>query len=391
MFLVLLINFLLAISTTVGMTIIPFLITDSLGLSLLVMGLLEGSTELFSNIFRLVNGVLFDKITNRKIIFVGSTGLALGSKLLLLLPTPWAILFAKTLERIANGSFASPRDAFVAEIAPKKGMALGLLSMSKTFGCVLGPLIVSISTLFIGPLIDNLNLFVIICCALVLPAFIGSFFLNSKGGKSESFSLTEFGRVFKQTAPILFLVFLFFMGRFNDGLLMIYLKTKGLPEWFYLSTIAIFNATMLITSPFIGLQIDKGSLQRMLYTTIGALALFNLCFYCIGLSLWPLSVLGLIAWGVQRAGAQIVFSALIFKSVQKTHYGTAIGIFYVTSGIGIMAASSISGYLAKDHFSSVFVVSGTFSLLALGLAGFIINKRALLAPSTPSGLVSGAA
>ncbi len=390
MYLILFINFLLAISTTIGMTIIPFLITDSLGLSLLVVGLLEGSTELFSNIFRLVNGVLFDKIKNRKIIFIGSTGLAMGSKLLLFLPTPWAVLFAKTLERIANGSFASPRDAFVAEIAKNKGMALGLLSMSKTFGCVLGPLIVSISTLFIGPLIDNLNLFVIICCALVFPAFIGSFFLNSKGTQSDSFSLKEFGRVFTQTAPILFLVFLFFMGRFNDGLLMMYLKDKGLPEWFYLSAIAVFNATMLITSPFIGIEIDRGRLQRMLYITIGALSLFNLCFYHLDLSLWFLSILGLVAWGIQRAGAQIVFSALIFKSVHKMHYGTAIGIFYVTSGIGIMAASSLSGYLAKDHFSLVFIISGTFSLMALACAGMLMNRQTLLTPPTASGLMPGA-
>jgi MFS family permease len=389
-YLILFINFLLAISTTIGMTIIPFLITESLGLSLLIVGLLEGSTELFSNIFRLVNGILFDKIKNRRIIFVGSTGLAMGSKLLLFLPTPWAVLFAKTLERIANGSFASPRDAFVAEIAKNKGMALGLLSVSKTAGCVLGPLIVSMSTLFIGPLIDNLNLFVLICCALVAPAFIGSFFLNAKGSQSESFSAKEFGRVFKQTAPILLLVFLFFMGRFNDGLLMMYLKSKGLPEWFYLSTIAMFNVTMLITSPFIGIEIDRGRLQRMLYITIGALGLFNVCFYHLSFALWPLSVLGLIGWGIQRAGAQIVFSALIFRSVQKAHYGTAIGIFYVTSGIGIMAASSLSGYLAKDHFSSVFVLSGTFALLALGFAWMLIQKQSALTSPVTTDFIPGA-
>ena len=42
-------NFLLAISTTVGMTIIPILVTDSLGLSMLILGLIEGTTEFISN------------------------------------------------------------------------------------------------------------------------------------------------------------------------------------------------------------------------------------------------------------------------------------------------------------------------------------------------------
>src|SRR5688500_4444561 len=115
MFLIFLINFLLAISTTIGMTIIPFLVTDSLGLSLLVLGILEGTTEFLSNVFRLLNGILFDKIKNKRKIFVLSTGTAFLSKVLLLLPTPWAVLFSKVLERISNGAFASPRDAFVAE------------------------------------------------------------------------------------------------------------------------------------------------------------------------------------------------------------------------------------------------------------------------------------
>jgi MFS family permease len=383
-----LMNFLLAISTTIGMTIIPFLITDSLGLSLLVVGILEGSTEFFSNFFRLINGVLFDKVKNKRLIFVYSTGIALGSKLLLLLPTPWAILFAKTLERIANGAFASPRDAFVAENAKNKGLALGLLSISKTFGCVLGPIIVSCSTVFLGTLTENLRLFVIICCALVLPAFICSFSLKTKNFEGERFSIKELSGVFKKTMPILILVFLFFMGRFNDGLLMMYLKEKGLPEWFYLSTIAIFNGIMLITSPFIGLQIDRGQLQKMLYCTIGALGLFNVCFYQIDLALWPLAILGLVGWGVQRTGAQIVFSSLIFRSVPKSQYGTAIGIFYVINGVGILLASCISGYLAKNHFSSVFILSGGFSLLALFCALFMVSKKELLLGLQPYALTN---
>ncbi len=377
MILILLINCLLAISTTIGMTIIPFLITDSLGLSLLVVGLLEGGTEFFSNVFRLLNGILFDKIKNRRIIFVGSTGLALISKMLLLIPSPWAILGAKTSERIANGAFAAPRDAFVAAEAKHRGMALGLLSMSKTFGCVVGPLIVSISTLFLGPLSEHLTFFVLICCAMAFPAFLGSFFLKSKGVISEHFSYQALGLIFKKTAPILFIVLLFFLGRFNDGLLMMYLRQKGFPEWFYLSTIAMFNAMMLISSPLIGAQIDRGKLEKMLYLTIAALGTFNFCFHQIDCAPWTLGVLGILAWGIQRTGAQIVFSSMIFQAVHKSYYGTAIGIFYLTSGIGVLASASMSGYLAKDHFHAVFLLSATFSALALIAAAWMLKKKSV--------------
>jgi MFS family permease len=159
------------------------------------------------------------------------------------------------------------------------------------------------------------------------------------------------------------------MGRFNDGVLMLYLKQQNFPACFYLSTIAVFNFIMLLISPFIGHQIDNNHHKSMLYLTIGALLLFNLFFYQIKLCPWPFAICGLISWGIQRAGAQIVFSALVFKSIPNTMYGTGIGIFYITTGFSCMLSSSICGYLASNNsFQLVFLFSGAFSLLTLFFA-----------------------
>lgn len=365
LFIIYLINFLLAVSTTIGMTVIPFLITESLGFSLQVLGLLEGSTEFLSNIFRLVNGVLFDKVKNKRMIFVCSTGIAFLAKTLLLVPSILTILLSKTLERVSNGAFASPRDALVAEKSRNKGLALSLLTVSKTAGCVCGPLIVSISTFFLGDLKSSLHIFVVLCCLLVFPTIGLSFYLNVSNLKESRFSLGELRVVFKKISPVLLLSFLFFMGRFNDGLLMMYLKQKGYPEWFYLSTIGIFNFVMVVTSPIIGWQIDTGHIKKIVYVVIGALALFNICFFQIDLMTWGFAIIGLIAWGIQRTGAQIAFSFLVFKNIEKIHYGTAIGIFYLVSGFATMLSSFMCGYFAKNYFSYVFILSGSFSFLAL--------------------------
>jgi len=376
MYLIYLINFLLAISTTIGMTIIPFLVTESLGYSIVILGLIEGSAEFLSNVFRLVNGVLFDKVKNKRLIFAYSTGLAFLSKVALLFPASWTVILAKVTERIANGAFASPRDAYVAERAVNRGFALSLLSVSKTAGCVLGPLIVSISTFYIGNLRDNVYIFVLVCCALVFPTILLSSFLNIKKLETPPFSLGEIRGVLKKTAPILVLTFLFFLGRFNDGLMMVYLKQKGYPEWFYLSTIAIFNFIMLISSPFMGREIDKGHFSKIVYLTIIALMIYSFTFWQIDLfGGWFFAVTGLVMWGIQRTGAQIVFSYLIFNSVSNANYGTAIGLFYIITGLGMMIASFISGYLAKNSFSTVFIYTGTFSLLALVVATRILRRQ----------------
>lgn len=361
-------NFLLAISTTIGMTIIPFIVTDSLGLSLLCLGILEGTTEFMSNTFRLTNGILFDKIKNKNRIFIFSTGLALSSKLFLLLPSYGSLVISKIMERISNGSFASPRDAlFVKQTSKKNGMALSLLSISRAAGCIIGPLIVSGCAFFVGPLKDNLNHIIFICFLLTLPVFLLSFTIRDKIEKVQdlNFNMERFRGILKSISPILFLAVLFFLARFNDGILMIYLKSKGYPEWFYLSYISIFNCAMLLVSPLMGCSIDRGHVRKVMYVTIGALAIFNACFYSIASINWLLAIIGIAAWGIQRTGAQIVFSSLIFQRVEKNNYGTAIGLFYIISGISTMMSSFIMGYIGQYNLSWIFMISGLLSMSTL--------------------------
>ena len=42
-------NFIFGVSTTIGMTLIPLLTTEGLDLSLLMLGIIEGSSEFLSN------------------------------------------------------------------------------------------------------------------------------------------------------------------------------------------------------------------------------------------------------------------------------------------------------------------------------------------------------
>ncbi len=375
MYLIYLMNFLLATSTTIGMTLIPFIITDSLGLSLIILGLIEGSTEFLSNAFRLLNGILFDKIKNKRLIFVLGTALAFISKALLLLFNPWAIFGSKALERIANGMFASPRDALVALDAKNKGFALAMLNVSKAVGCILGPLIVSVSTLYFGNLRDNLHFYIFLCCSLSFPAFLLSFTVKAQKIAETPFSFVELREVLNKISPILLIAGLFFLGRFNDGLLMLYLKQQGFPEWFYLSTISIFNAVMIFSSPIIGKLIDKRYLSLAVYISMSALFLFNLCFFQLTMPSWPLAIAALLAWGIQRSSSQIVFGALVFKSVRKENFGTAIGIFYILSGLATMFSAFICGYLANTHFPMVFLMSGFFAATALLVAWYFFNTQ----------------
>jgi MFS family permease len=372
-------NFLLAVSTTIGMTLIPLLATEKLGISLFVLGVIEGGTELLSNILRLVTGNLFDRLKNRRSLFIFPTAIALLSKMILYIPSALSILAAKIMERAANGAFAAPRDAFIGEHAENKGIALGWLSVTKTFGCIIGPLLVSASTLIFGSLIQNTSKLIFLACLMSFISFLCAFFVNTikinENAIKDKFNFKQIRLFFKPILPVFILSFLFFLGRFNDGIILIFLKEKGFPEWYYLATISFFNTIMLLVSPLLGHYIDRKKENYILVITIIALLSFNILYLNINTLPWLFACLGLVMWGIQRAGAQITFTAMIFKKLPTSYYGTAVGIYAVLSGMGIFTASLICGYLAQMNFNYVFMFSGFFSCCALLLTLFLRVKQ----------------
>ena len=372
-------NFLFAISTTIGMTIIPLLITDGLGLSLLTLGIIEGSAEFISNLLRLITGNIFDRIKNRRSLFVLPSIIAFLSKIVLCFPNPLTVVVAKSMERISNGAFAAPRDAYIGENSTNKGLALGFLSFSKTLGCILGPLVISAVTIYFGSFNKHIFLVILLACLINFICLGLSFFVNIRRKITltvrDHFTLVTFNQSFKNLYIIFILSFLFFLGRFNDGIIMMYLKSQAFPEWFYLGTISFFNMVMLVISPLLGLGMDKGKDNQILLITIIALLGFNILFFNVINGSWILSALGLACWGIQRAGAQIAFSAIIFKRSSVKFYGTAIGIYSLISGFGVFIASSVSGYLAQISFKYVFILSSTFSLLSLIFIIWMIVRK----------------
>lgn len=362
------INFLLAVSTTIGMTIIPLLATQNLGLSLVIVGLIEGGSELLSNGLKFYSGYLFDKIQNKKLLFVVSIIIALLSKVLLLLNGISCLLGSKVFERFANGLFATPRDAFVGVNSPNVGKSISLMVSFKTLGCVLGAFTISIISYNFG-VEQNLKYIILFTCVLNFVAFILSLFIKNnfkiKGNKKLQINNKELFKVIYSVLPILILSVLFFLGRFNDGMIILYLKNLGFQEWFYTSTIGIFNFSMYVVAPFVGYFVDKNKNNLLITITIMSLLLFNFIFFFLPAGNMYVAVLGLLFWGVQRTSAQILFTSLIFKSIPKKFYGSVLGVYSVVTGIAVLCASTIGGNLATYNFSHLFIESAVMSVVSL--------------------------
>ena len=372
---VVVINFLLAISTTIGLTIIPMVTTQQFGLSIMALSCIEGGTEFLSSILRIVSGEYFDNTKNKKNIFILSTIFAFCSKAILLFPTILTIFTSSIIDRLANGLFASPRDAFIGQSTRRsRAMALSLLSCSKTLGCVVGPLIVSSIVIFYGDLSLQINKLVLISVGFTVLAIILSFLINTNVDSTtlkRSHSVTmKPNKLLSIMTPILVVATCFFLARFNYGMVMLYLKAVGFPEWFYLSTLGLFNVLMFLILPIFGFLIDRKKVKICLLITIISLIIFSVLFYCLREVSFSIAVLGLIAWAIQRVGAQITFSAIIFEIIPQKNYGTGIGIYSVLSDVAMLISSLICGFLADIEFSHIFLFSGIISVIC-----FIITIR----------------
>ena len=367
------INFLLAISTTIGMTIIPLLSVEIIGISIFLFALLEGVGEFSSNIIRLISGYLFDKLKNKKRLFFLAILLAFFSKILLIIPNIYSLVSTKFLERLSNGFFASPRDAFVGIMSgDQKGRALGILNSFRALGCVVGSFIVSfyLSKELNFDLIKSLIIFASFLC---LVSFLLSYLMKDFKPDTNKKEIIEYSSIelIKDNYQLYFIVFLFFCARFNDGLIILFLKQNSIESWFYLSAIGIFNSISFLTAPFLGMILDSKYKRIAVYITFFSLLMFNIIFiFCKNLDI-NMAFLALFFWGIQRVGSQVCFTRLLFNKVQKEKYGIACGIMSIFTGIGALIASVISGFLVSYNFSYVF----SFSLLLSSVSLLLFYKQ----------------
>jgi predicted MFS family arabinose efflux permease len=355
----------------------PIVCIDILLLSYLQHGLLEGFTEFLGNISRILIGNIYDRTKKKNKLFLVSS--ILNILLLVcvkMLSSPFIIL-SKVFERVSNGTFAVQRDAYIVSKSKKQSMPLALSVSVKAIGISAGTAIVSYvsnnQVLNIASISNIVNLLMVFSgIALILILFLVKQ-ENVINKKSDAFRIADIGNVISKSYPVLLLAFLYFLSRFNDGVIVNFLRIMEYPAWYYTSTIGMFNLTMIFASLIIGKLAEKYINFCILLTGISML-LFNVIFFTLEKCNLLTASLGLVCWGLQRCSAQIVFESLLVKFVEKKWYGTAIGTYYVVIGIAGFVASAVTGRLVTENYLQAFLYSGGVSVYFLLASLFFIRN-----------------
>jgi MFS family permease len=123
--------------------LLPAFVTRTLGGGPLLLGVLDGASELTSSVVKWASGRLADRLGwRRPLILVGYAVAVLVRPLIAVASAAWQVIGFRVIDRIGKGIRTPPRDALISEVTPseQRGRAYGFHRGADHFGAVLGSL-----------------------------------------------------------------------------------------------------------------------------------------------------------------------------------------------------------------------------------------------------------
>lgn len=366
------------ISSEMIHSLLPLFMVSSLGASAMTVGLIEGLAESTALIVKIFSGVLSDAIGKRKeLALLGYALGALTKPVFAMASSAGVVLAARVLDRVGKGVRGAPRDALVADITPPqlRGAAFGLRQSLDTVGAFVGPLLAAGLMLLWS---DN---FRAVFWIAVIPGLLAVALLFF--GLHEPPHLRDEARTNPlQRANLLRLDSsywwvvgigaLFALARFSEAFLVLRIQQGGVP--FALVPLVIVAMNLVYASsayPF-GHLSDRVSHSRLLM--LGLMVLFAADLILAYDDHWTVVLGGILLWGLHMGITQGLLAAMVADTAPADLRGTAYGFFNLISGVAMLLASLIAGFL-WDRFGAAqtFYAGAAFS--AIALLGVTVHSR----------------
>src|SRR5438094_1131015 len=104
------------ISSEILLRALPLFLSAVLGVSMSIIGLIEGVSEATSSLLKVVFGWLSDKWNSRKNLTAAGYGLSALSRPILFVTSSWIFPFLfRFLDRVGKGIRSAPKDALIAD------------------------------------------------------------------------------------------------------------------------------------------------------------------------------------------------------------------------------------------------------------------------------------
>jgi MFS family permease len=341
------------------------------------LGLIEGIAEAVSSLLRLYAGVLADRSGKVRRWVIAGYGIAGFARPLIGLATSWlGVLACRFADRVGKGLRSAPRDALIGlSVEPQqRGLAFGFHRAMDNFGAVIGPLTAA-ALLAAGFELRQVFLLAVIPALVVLAlAFAVPEPMHAAARTREPFHLTVVGLppVFRR---YLWVLALFTLGNASNMFLLLRANELGASAarvtlmWALYSGVAAFLST-----PLSALS-DRLGRARVLGT---AWVAYGAAYLAIGFlpgADWALWV-AFAGYGAVTAALEGTEKALVADLAPRERLGTAYGWYNLVSGLLLLPASLLFGWLWSTFAPEVAFAFGAACALsaALLLRGWVFAR-----------------
>lgn len=343
------VSLLMDISSEMIHALLPLFMVGTLGMSVALVGLLEGLAEATALILKVFSGVISDWFGKRKPLAVLGYGLGAATKPLFALATgPGMIFTARLLDRVGKGIRGAPRDALVADIAPpeQRGAAFGLRQSLDTVGAFLGPL------LAVGLMLLWANDFRAVFAVAIIPAVLCVLLLvlgvqeperPAGAPRVNPISRTNLKRLPRAYWWVVGVGAVFTLARFSEAFLVLRAEQVGIALALVPLVMVAMNAVFSVTAYPFGKLSDRVSHWRLLLAGLAVLVLADVVLAAS--THWTGLLLGVALWGVHMGMTQGLLAAMVADTAPADLRGTAYGFFNLMSGLAMLAASVVAGLL----------------------------------------------
>ncbi len=367
------------ISSEIIHSLLPIFLVTVLGAGALSVGFIEGIAEATSQVAKLFSGAVSDWIGRRKLLVLLGYGIAALTKPLFPLASGiGVVLVARFVDRIGKGIRGAPRDALIGDVTPVelRGTAFGLRQSMDTMGAFLGPLL---AMLFMAASGDNFRL---VFWIAVLPAII-SVLLIFYGVQEPDVPRRTERRPFPiQRSELRRLDFAYWvlvgiatiltLGRFSEAFLLLAAQHVGLAVALIPGVLVTMNIVYAGTAYPFGRLSD--TMNRRMLLALGAVFLMA-ADIVLAMAGTPLLIfVGVILWGLHMGATQGLLSTMVVDAAPADLRGTALGMYNLISGIALLLASVLAGWLWWAFGPAATFLAGA-AFVGIAVVGVVSWRR----------------
>jgi len=369
------VSMLMDISSEMIHSLLPLFLVGTLGVSVFTVGVIEGLAESTALIVKVFSGALSDYWGKRK--GLALFGYALGAftkPSFAIASGAGLVIAARLIDRVGKGIRGAPRDALIADIAPPevRGAAFGLRQSLDTVGAFIGPL------LGVGLMLLWANDFRAVFWVAVIPGLLAVALLlfglqepeqHIQTHRTNPITRENLRRLGSSYWWVVGIGAVFTLARFSEAFLVLRAQQTGVPVALVPLVMVAMNLVYALSAYPFGWLSDRMSHAKLLALGLIVLIVADLVL-ASGHQASTLLV-GVALWGIHMGMTQGLLATMVADTAPADLRGTAYGFFNLLSGVALLVASGLAGWLWDRHGAATpFYAGAVFSVIALlGLAG----------------------